>query len=115
MIQVIAVMILAAGFLFVQGSRYALATLCGGLVYLTPSYFYAQRLFSNISVHAVTRLMRTFYLGEALKIFLSVGLFIALFYWANFPLMPYFLGYAVVALAFCIAPWVVIHRTTRFS
>lgn len=104
LVQITSVVILAAVFLLITGYRAALATLCGGLVYILPGYFYAGRLLSNVSSRAVMRIMMVFYLGEALKLLVTVGLFVLLFYMFSFSLLPYFLGYLSAALAFCIAP-----------
>lgn len=98
------VLILGLIFALMSGAKALLAVLCGGFVYILPGYFYAARLFSNVSAHAIVRIMVTFYVGEVLKLIISVGLFVVLLRVFSFPLWPYFFGYLVAALAFCIAP-----------
>ena len=98
------VLLMAAVFFLTSGHRAALAVIAGGLVNILPGYFYAARLFSNVSPHAIMRIMVIFYVGEVLKLIVSVGLFIILLSVFKFPLVPYFLGYLVAALAFCVAP-----------
>lgn len=104
LVQLAFVAVLAVVFLMINSSRAALAVLCGGLVYILPGYFYAARLFSNVSPHAIVRIMFVFYLGEVLKLIISIGLFITLLNIFSFPLLPYFLGYLLAALSFCVAP-----------
>ncbi len=110
-VQCITVLLLAVFFALATGHRAALAALCGGLVYITPGYFYAARLFSDVSARAITRILLVFYLGEVLKLIVSVGLFIAMLTVFAFPLLPYFFGYLVAALSFCVAPLWLMNRT----
>lgn len=105
------VFLVAIVFLVASSHRAALATVCGGLVNILPGYFYAARLFSNVSPRAIMRIMFIFYTGEVLKLVVSVGLFIALLAFFKFPLLPYFLGYLVAALAFCVAPLWLMNKT----
>ena len=107
------VLLMAAVFFLSSGHRAALAVVCGGLVNILPGYFYAARLFSNVSPHAIVRIMFIFYLGEVLKLVISVGLFIVLLTVFKFPLLPYFLGYLVAALTFCVAPLWLMNKTSR--
>lgn len=111
LIQCAVVFLLALGFLLGSSSRAALAVLCGGMAYIVPGYFYAARLFSNVSPHAIMRIMAIFYLGEVLKLMVSIGLFITLLTVFSFPLLPYFLGYLLAALSFCVAPMWLMNRT----
>lgn len=111
LVQCVSVCLLAVAFCLMSGSRSALAVLCGGLVYILPGYFYAARLFSDVSPRAIVRIMFIFYLGELLKLMVSIGLFMMLLTAFKFPLLPYFLGYLVAALAFCVAPLWLMNRT----
>lgn len=104
LVQFALVAVLAVVYLLLNSWRASLAVICGGLVYVLPGYFYAARLFSNVSPHAIVRIMFVFYLGEVLKLIVSIGLFITLLNVFSFPLWPYFFGYLVAALAFCVAP-----------
>ena len=107
--QCVAVVVVSVVFLFLLGGeKSAVAVIVGGLVYVTPCYLYANRLFSNVSAQAIKRIIITFYLGEIGKLVVSVGLFIGLYHVYQFPIMPYFLGYLVAAIAFCVAPiWLI--------
>lgn len=111
LIQCIVILLLAFVF-FIASSKYAaLALLCGGLVYILPGYFYAVRLFSNVSPRAIVRVMCVFYIGEVLKLVTSIVLFIVLLKFFAFPLLPYFLGYLVAALTFCVASMCLMSKT----
>lgn len=105
LVQSSIVLLLAIVFFLISNHRAALAVLCGGLVNVLPGYFYAARLFANVSPQAIMRIMCIFYIGEVLKLIISIGMFIVLLMIFKFPLLPYFLGYLVAALAFCVAPF----------
>ena len=107
------VLLMAVLFFLISGRRASLAVICGGLVNILPGFFYAARLFSNVSPHAIMRIMVIFYVGEVLKLIVSVGLFIVLLTVFKFPLLPYFLGYLVAALAFCVAPMWLMNETNK--
>ncbi len=107
------VLLMAIVFFLTSGHRAALAVMAGGLVHILPGYFYAARLFSNVSPHAIMRIMVVFYVGEVLKLIVSVGLFIVLLTVFKFPVLPYFLGYLVAALAFCVAPMGLMNETNK--
>lgn len=110
--QCVFVLILVVIFFVITGPKAGFAALCGGLVYIGPGYLYAARLFSNVSARAIVRIMCVFYVGEVLKLMISIGLFIVLLRVFTFPLLPYFLGYLVAALAFCIAPFWLMNKKT---
>jgi ATP synthase protein I len=110
-IQCIAALLLTLVFFIVRNKYAALAVLSGGLAYILPGYFYAAGLFSNVSPRAIMRIMCFFYLGEALKLMVSIGLFIVLFKIFTFPILPYFVGYLAAALTFCVASMYLMSKT----
>lgn len=61
--------------LFARIAGYSI--LLGVLVWLIPNILFAYRIFSNVSVRAANKIVRTFYLFEALKLALTVIFFIA--------------------------------------
>lgn len=113
LVQCAIVLLLAIVFFLTSGYRAALAVVCGGLVNILPSYCYAARLFANVSPHAIVRIMCVFYIGEVLKLVISIVMFIVLLMMFRFPLLPYFLGYLVAALTFCIAPFWIMNKQTK--
>jgi len=106
LIQSLLILLVSGIFLVVGTGQAASAALIGGFVHITPCYFYARRLFSDVSARAVGKIIITFYVGEILKLAVSVGLFIGLYLAYHLPLLPYFVGYIVATLSFCVAPMV---------
>ena len=107
LVQSLLVFIVAGIFLGISGGKAALATVWGGFVHIVPCYFYASRLFSDVSARAVGKIITTFYVGEILKLMASVGLFIGLYLLYHLPLLPYLVGYLVATLSFCVAPMII--------
>ncbi len=95
----------------ISGLSSGLAAFVGGLVYILPGYLYAARLFSNVSPRAIVRIMCVFYIGEVLKFMVSIVLFIVLLKFFAFPLLPYFVGYIVAALAFCVVSMFLMNKS----
>jgi ATP synthase protein I len=106
LVQSLLILLVAGIFWGISGGKSALATALGGFVHIVPCYFYASRLFSNVSARAVNKIIATFYIGEVLKLVVSVGLFIGLYRLYHLPLLPYFVGYLAATLSFCVAPMV---------
>lgn len=111
--QLFLIVFVSCVFLAASSLRAALACLAGGSVHLIPCYFYAKRLFSDVSPRAVGKIMITFYLGEVLKLVVSVGLFIGLYLAYHMPLLPYFVGYMVATLSFCVAPLLLVSNRKK--
>jgi len=91
----------------IGGLSAAEALLVGGLIYVVPSACYAARIFSNLSSHAIKQTIVIFYGGELLKLMVTIGAFFLVLHYVDLPLAPYFIGYLIGALSFCIAPLIV--------
>ncbi|MCD8499912.1 MAG: ATP synthase subunit I [Gammaproteobacteria bacterium] len=98
-------------FLLTTGVRSGLSVLAGGLVYILPAYLYALCLFSNVSPQKIMRIMCIFYLGEVLKLLLSISLFLVLWRFFMLPLLPYFIGYGVSVISFFVGSMMLMSKT----
>jgi ATP synthase protein I len=103
-VQAVTAMVASLVSLFFGGWHYAEALLIGAAVYIIPGVCYAAQLFANLSSHALKRIMMIFYFGEILKLLVSVCAFVLIFKMMTLPLIPYFLGYLIAAVSFCVAP-----------
>lgn len=86
------------------GSRAGYSVLLGMAIWLIPNMIFAYRLFSNVSPRAAQRIVITFYLFEAIKLLLTVALFIGIIKLFVVDLGYLFLGYAIAMVAFCLMP-----------
>ena len=74
--QVVTGLVLAGTLLFWLNSHAAYSALTGAAIGIVPSFYLARRVFS-LSVEATPdQILRAFYVGEGLKIGLTVGLFV---------------------------------------
>jgi len=51
----------------------------GGFIYLLPQAYFAWRAFAHRGAQELRRIVTAFYLAEAVKIVISIGLFIVVF------------------------------------
>lgn len=115
LMQCLTLFFVAFIFLITKGVYALVAALVGGLIYILPGYLYAKWLFLNISPRSIVRVVSVFYIGEILKLAISIILFILMLKFFVFPLVPYFVGYLVAALSFCVASMILMSKTVVSS
>ena len=89
---------------FFQGLKYFEAALLGGAAWLLPSWYFARRLFSDMSPRAVGAIVRRFYGGEMLKLVISAGLVVLVIKFIAIPFGAFLTGYITALLACWLAP-----------
>ncbi|MDX1836248.1 ATP synthase subunit I [Legionella taurinensis] len=99
-------------FLF-YGQHEAISALLGGLVAVLPSFFFARTLFKHQGARAAKKIINRFYAGEALKILISIGLFILVFTFYKVKPLAFFLTYIVVVLNFWFTPLFLANKQNR--
>ena len=78
----------------------AYSALIGGGINILATTVFALRVFSIKPGAPAKRMARAFYVGEAIKLLVTVGLFLAVLLWLDVSLLPLFLTYAITMLAF---------------
>lgn len=78
--------------------------MAGGLAVIVPNAVFAALAFRHAGARQAQRIVRSFYLGEALKLFLTAGLLICVFVWVE-PLVAWavFVGFLLSQLSCGIA------------
>nr|WP_019215647.1 ATP synthase subunit I [Legionella tunisiensis] len=71
--------VIALAFLLTFGTNEAISAILGGLVAVIPSALFAKKLFHHQGARAARQIVKSFYIGEALKILSSVILFTLVF------------------------------------
>ncbi len=82
------------------------AAIGGGISIIVTLYFAAQ-VFSKANGYSANKIARSFYLGEAIKIVLTIILFSVAILWLNVSFLPLFLTYAATLMAY----WLVLPFT----
>ena len=74
--QVVTGLVVAGTALLLLNSHIAYSALTGSAISILPSFYLARRIFSLSSEATPEQMLQAFYVGEGLKIGLTVGLFI---------------------------------------
>ncbi|MCO7226608.1 ATP synthase subunit I [Pleionea sp. CnH1-48] len=82
------------------------SVLIGGLTCVLPSLVFTHFAFKHSGARASRQVLRGFYLGEALKLVLTILMFIAAFQWFPIEVGPLFLGFGLALLLQWVAPFV---------
>ena len=101
---------IAAVYMGYQGKQAAISALIGGMVCIIPNLYLAAKLFQHRGAHAARRIVRNFYWGEAVKIFLTMLMFALVFIYIPINPQALFITFIVVQLCMWLAPWLVNHR-----
>lgn len=73
-IQMVIMLLIAAGFLC-SSSQSAVSALLGGLVCVIPNLYFINTVFAQSGATAARQVLHSFFIGEAIKIFITAALF----------------------------------------
>ncbi|ASQ44614.1 ATP synthase subunit I [Legionella clemsonensis] len=96
--------VIALILLLIWGSREALSALLGGFVVIIPTALFARKLFRYQGARAARQIVKSFYVGEALKIVATIVLFTFVFMSFKIAPLAFFLTYIVVLMSHWFAP-----------
>jgi ATP synthase protein I len=91
----------------------AISALLGGLVCIIPNACFASKLFKHQGARAAKQIVNSFYKGEALKIFLSIFLFTAVFVLCRITPLAFFASYILILMTHWFAPWIIVNKQNR--
>ena len=94
----------------VGGSDYAVSALIGGSIGIVAGLYQALRMFRIDASKDPDGFLRGVYVGEAIKILLTVALIIAAIRALNVAMLPFMLGYIAIYVVYWMAlrtgfPW----------
>ena len=103
--------IVAAGAYWLGGSSAALSAVCGGGIGIVAGLYQALRIFRVDASRDPAGVMRGVYIGEAVKIVLTVALMIAAIRVLGVEMLPFMIGYIAIYSVYWIAlktgyPWI---------
>jgi ATP synthase protein I len=81
----------------------ARSTLFGGLTAFLPNLYFATRFGFSDKTKTAKEIVRSFYIGESIKIIITAGLFILIFQLPNILFLPLFAGFIAVLMVFWCA------------
>lgn len=91
------------------------SAMLGGMVFIIPNACFGCMVFKHRGARAAKQIVSSFYKGEALKLFLTMILFAAVF--INYSVVPlaFFLTYILVQFSHWFAPLVLANKRNRLK
>jgi ATP synthase protein I len=99
--QVLIIVVVSLGFV-VGGWQKALSSALGGLAAFIPNLYFALRV-SGSAGQEPRKIIRSFYTGESVKLFLTAALFILIFQIPSLEILPLLAGYVAALSVFWFA------------
>lgn len=99
--QVLIIMAVSFGFV-VGGWQKALSSALGGLVAFIPNLYFALRV-SGSAEQEARKILRSFYVGESVKLLMTAALFILIFQIPSIEILPLLAGYIAALSVFWFA------------
>ena len=106
-------LVVSAGLAILTSSRSGISALFGGLVSAVPNALFAMKLFQHQGARAAKQIVNSFYIGEALKIVVSIILFALVFIFFRIVPLVFFATYIVVQMMVWFAPLIFDNKQNR--
>ena len=101
---------MAAIFLYFMGIDASISALLGGLLSAIPTAYFAMKCFKYHGARAAKQIVNNFYKGEAVKIALSLILFMLVFKFFHPIPLVFFSAYIAVQMVFWLTPLIFINK-----
>lgn len=111
-LQLSLILLMFAGGL-ISSLNTAFSALFGGLTAFIPGYIFSRTLFRYSGAKAAKKIVKSFYVGEALKILTSIVLFIIIFNTYNIDPLMFFVSYIAVVMTHWLAPLLLDNQQNR--
>jgi ATP synthase protein I len=102
-IQLFVTLLITAFFLSADGSRAALSALVGGGTSTLVTLYFASQVFSVRIGAPIAKIARAFFVGEVVKILLTIFLLSISIFWLDVSPLPTLLAYMAALLAYWLA------------
>ena len=99
-----AVVVIVALCWSMEGIFGILSALLGGGACVLPSFYFAKRFFATTSARATKKIIRTFYLGEMVKLVFTAVLVVLIILFIHVAIAPFITGFVGAQLGFWLAP-----------
>ena len=104
-IQLVATLIMALIFAIRWHWIAVYSALLGGVVCILPTMYFAHKLFQHRGARQARNIVKSFYVGEAVKIIFSILLFSLVFLYVTIEPLAFFSTFIVVQCMHWFAPW----------
>ena len=86
------------------GFQYGLSAFAGGVIAVLPNFVFATLAFSHAGASASGKVVQAFFLGEAVKLLLTIAMFSLVFINLKVAFMPLFVCYVLTLIVHWTAP-----------
>ena len=115
LIQLLAALGISCGFWIGKGSEAGLSALMGGFIGIVPGLLFMRLLFKQSGTKLAKQILSYFYLGEILKILISLILFTLAFQWGKLRPAPLFLVFIATYGVCWLIPWLANEKPKKFN
>jgi len=81
------------------------SALAGGVTFLLPNLVFVLMAFAHAGARQSKKVLRGFYAGEAIKLFLTVLLFVVFLKYIPLSLMAFYISFALLVISQWLAPF----------
>jgi ATP synthase protein I len=99
-LPILVALLIGLALLLLVGKPAGHSVMLGALVWGIPNSFVAYRLFANVSAHAANQWINSLFFAEAVKLLLTVVLFVLIIKLFTLSLGYFFVGFCVSQLLF---------------
>jgi len=103
LMQLLAIALIGGSTLAFFGWAEARSALFGGLIAFLPNAYFAAKFGFSDKTRTAREIVRSFYIGESIKIIITAGLFFLIFQLPNILFLPLFAGFISVLMVFWCA------------
>lgn len=82
-----------------------LSVLAGGITFLLPNFVFVWMAFAHAGARQSKKVVRGFYAGEAIKLFLTVILFVVFLKYTTLTLIAFYMSFALLVVSQWLAPF----------
>lgn len=112
-IQLVLCILVSLSVWLLLGRHQAVSVLLGGIVAWLPSAIFAKKFFHYQGASAAKKIVKSFYIGEFLKIISSVILFTLVFLLYEVNPLAFFLTYILVVFTHWFSPLIIDYKHNR--
>ena len=112
-IQLLVTLLIAVVSLILSDSRAAYSAIVGGGISAIVTLYFASKVFSARIGSPAAKIARTFYIGEVVKLLLTILLLSAAFFWLHVSPLPLLLAYMAALMAYWLALPFTFHASVR--
>jgi len=80
------------------------SVLAGGITFLLPNFIFVWMAFAHAGARQSKKVVRGFYVGEAMKLFLTVILFVVFLKYTTLSLAAFYISFALLVVSQWLAP-----------